>query len=112
LAGFNSWNGLTLVLLYEKYDGWQTETSKRRLGPYESKQLDAVLCPEDKAWVHEIRPPDAYLDVAQSYQSSIALFIALSRQKASHLGVVLDDDFIAYMTDFMDTEMARALTRG
>jgi len=98
---------LTLVTLYEKYYGWQTETLQRRLGPYASKQLYAVLNSEDRQWVHKIRPPDAHLNLAQSYQDSIALFIALSRQKALHFGISLDDDFIAYMTSFMDTEMVR-----
>ena len=94
-------------MLYEKYFGWQTETWKKRLGPYESKQLDAVLSSGDRAWVHKIRPPGANLNLAQSYQNSIALFVALSRQKAAYFGVALDEDFIVYMMDFMDTEMAR-----
>jgi hypothetical protein len=98
---------LTLVTLYEKYYGWQAETLQKRLGPYESKQLYAALTPEDKALVHTIRPPDARMNLAQSYQRSVALFIALSRHKALHFNVALDDDFIAYMTDFMDAEMAR-----
>jgi predicted nucleotidyltransferase len=98
---------LTLVVLYEKYFGWQTETLKRRLGSYESKQLDTVLDSGDREWIHKIRPPGADLNLAQSYQDSIALFIRLSRQKATHFGIALDDDFIAYMVDFMDTEMAR-----
>lgn len=98
---------LTLVMLYEKYYGWQTETLKKRLGSYESKQLDTVLSFEDKEWVHAIRPPDARLNLAQSYQNSVVLFIALSRQKAEHFGIVLNDEFTASMTSFMDTEMTR-----
>ena len=98
---------LTLVMLYEKYFGWQTETLKRRLGPYESKQLITALSSEDREWIYKIRSPDANLNLAQSYQNSIALFVALSRQKAAYFGVTLDEDFIAYMMDFMDTEMAR-----
>lgn len=98
---------LTLVILYEKYFGWQTETWKKRLGPYESKHLVTALDSGDRAWVHKIRSPDANLNLAQSYQNSIALFIALSRQKAAYFGVALDEDFIAYMMDFMDMEMAR-----
>ena len=97
---------LTLVMLYEKYFGWETETLKKRLGSYESKQLDAVLDSGDREWVHKIRPPGANLNLAQSYQNSIGLFVALSRQKAAYYGATLDEDFIAYMTNFMDTEMA------
>jgi predicted nucleotidyltransferase len=104
---WQSITNITLVLLYEKHFGWEPETLKKRLDGYETKCLYEALAPEEKEWIHRIRPPDARLDLASSYQASINLFVELSRQKARHLAVRLDEDLISYITDFMDAEIER-----
>ena len=104
---WQSITNLTLVLLYEKHFGWELETLKKRLDGYETKCLYEALAPEERARVHRVRPPDARLDLASSYQASVNLFVELSRQKARHLAVGLDEDLITYITGFMDAELER-----
>jgi predicted nucleotidyltransferase len=109
---YRRWEGITniaLVLLYEKHFGWECETLKKRLNGYEAKCLYEALAPEEREWVHRVRPPDARLDLALSYQASMNLFVELSRKKARHFEIALDDDLIAYITEFMDAEIGRYL---
>ena len=98
---------LTLVLLYEKHFGWERETLRKRLDGYRTKCLCEALAAEEAAHLHRIRPPHARLDLAASYQASVELLVELSRQKARHFGVALDDDLIAQIGGFMDDEIRR-----
>ncbi|HUT21536.1 MAG TPA: hypothetical protein VM366_20480 [Anaerolineae bacterium] len=98
---------LTLVLLYEKRFGWERETLRKRLDGYQTKCLCEALAAEEAAHLHRIRPPHARLDLAASYQASVELLVELSRQKARHFGVALDDDLIAQIGGFMDDEIRR-----
>jgi len=104
---WESITNVTLAMLYEKHFGWEPETLKRRLGSYEIRCLYEVLTPDEKEQVHIIRPPDAKLDLALSYQTSIELFIELSKQKAEHFGVILAHDLIEHIRGFMDLEISR-----
>jgi predicted nucleotidyltransferase len=103
---------ITLALLYEKHLGWRAETVKTRLGSFETGRLYPVLDPGEKKELDCIRPPDAKLAVASSYQASIELFIELSRCKAEYFSIVLDDDLIEYITRFMVVEIKRFQEHG
>ena len=98
---------LTLVLLHEKHFGWERETRSKRLDGYQTKCLCEALGAEEAGRLHRIRPPHARLDLAASYQASFELLVELSRQKARHFRVALDDDLIAYVGGFMDDEIRR-----
>jgi predicted nucleotidyltransferase len=98
---------LTLNMLYEKHFGWNPETLPRKLGGYETQHLYEHLDPNEKKQIDAIRPLDATMDLASSYQASIDLFIELSEQKAKHFGVKVDRDFISYIKEFMDLEIHR-----
>jgi hypothetical protein len=98
---------LTLNMLYEKHMGWRPETSVGKLGSYDTQHLYEQLTPHEQEQVHVIRPPDATIDLALSYQASIDMFIELSEQKARHVGVKVDHDFIEYITAFLDSEIQR-----
>ncbi len=104
---WQSISNLALVMLYEKHYGWEPETLKRGLGSGEIKRLYDDLDPEVEKIVNIIRPPEAQLDVALSYKTSIDLLVELSRRKAEYYEVALDESLIGYILDFMDVEMAR-----
>ena len=104
---WSSITGVTLVMLYEKYFGWETETTKRRLGSSETERLCNALEPHERQQIEVIFPPKAAVDLALSYQTSVDLFVELSKQKAEHLGVALDQEFVEYIQGFMDSEIAR-----
>jgi predicted nucleotidyltransferase len=112
---YRRWKSLTdvtLVLLYERHFGWERETLKQKLGPYEFKSLYENLDHAERTHLHAIYPPDAKLNLAFSYQASFELFITLSRQKAMHFEVGLDDRFIAYIKSFVDMEISRFHRQG
>lgn len=104
---WESISNIALVLLFEKYFGWQPETLKAKLSSGEIRHLYAALAPEDKEQVERIRPPNGKLDLARSYQASVHLFIRLSRQKAACFGVALSEELIEYIKGFMDAEIER-----
>ena len=107
---YRRWKGITdatLALLYEKKSGWRTDLERVRLGAGDAKKLYAQLDASEEAHLARIYPPNARLDLALSYRASTELFIALSQQKASALGVDLDLAFARYVTAFMDAEIAR-----
>jgi hypothetical protein len=94
-------------MLYEKHFGWEAEATKRRLGSSETERLYDVLEPHEKQQTDVIFPPKATLDLALSYRTSVDLFVELSKQKADHLCVALDLEFVEYIQGFMDSEIAR-----
>jgi hypothetical protein len=98
---------VTLAVLYEKHFGWTSEMEQTRLGSYGIKQLYDDLGPDEKEQVHNIRSPNGKLNIVSSYQASIELLIKLSKQKAEHFGIVLDNDLIEYIRRFMKVEVAK-----
>jgi len=115
---YRRWKSLTnmaIVLLYEKYFGWQAETVKKQLTAYETKHLSEALSSQDHGCVEAIYPSNGLLHLAQSYHASINLVIELSRQKAAYFGVSLDTEFIIYIQEFLQAELSqydRHLTGG
>ncbi len=104
---WESISNVTLVALYEKHFGWECESTRRKLGSSEIRRLYEDLTPPEVERVHIIRPPSARLDLALSYQTSVDLFIELSKEKAEHLRVALDHDLIGFIQEFMALEMGR-----
>jgi hypothetical protein len=97
---------VTLALLYEKHFGWKYEMEQTKLGSYGIERLYNDLSTDEKERVNSIRSPDGKLEIASSYQVSIELLIELSKQKAEHFGIVLDNDLIEYIRRFMIVEIA------
>ncbi|MFC1975245.1 hypothetical protein ACFLXQ_02475 [Chloroflexota bacterium] len=107
---YRRWKSITdatLVMLYEKYFGWESETFKKKLDPSEAKCLYENLEVDEKEQTHIIFPPNAKLDLALSYQTSIGMFIELAEQKADYFGTALDFGFIEYIKRFMNSEIDR-----
>jgi predicted nucleotidyltransferase len=96
-----------LSLLYEKHFGWQSETDNDKMGSSGINRLYADLDDHELQWVNSIRPSDGKVDISVSYQKSIQLLIELSRQKAEYYGIKLDNDFIEFISQFMDIELVR-----
>jgi hypothetical protein len=107
---YRRWRGITaitLVLLYEEHFGWETETVKKELASHEAVRLYETLDAYEKEAVRCIYPPDARLDLAQSFAAALHLFVELSKQKAGYFHLALDHDFIRYIQEFMNEEIDR-----
>jgi len=95
----------TTVLLLEKYTGWQITTTKKKLTPPEVHALMRNISDQERQVLDIMYPRRAVMNAATSYQASVHQYIELSKQKAQHLQVSLDNGFIEYMEQFMDNEI-------
>jgi predicted nucleotidyltransferase len=105
---YRRWKATTrnlLVLLYEKYFGWQEEVTRSDLRAQEAKQLYDALTPEDHHRLQAIYPPDAQINLAGSFGHSIEFYLDLAIQKARNLEVQINREFITYMKEFTRSEV-------
>jgi hypothetical protein len=103
---WKSMTDITLVMLYEKYFGWEKE-SRRGLRADEAKKLYEKVKGQERKALTKILPAWGQLDVASSYQASLNLFVELSKQKAKYFGKDLDSAFIGQMQSFLWAEIKR-----
>lgn len=106
---YRRWKSMTeimLVMLYEKYFGWEQE-SKKGLRANEARKLYEKAKGQERKALTKIFPAGGQLDVALSYQASFNLFVELSKQKAKHFGRNLDCVFIEQMQGFLEIEIKR-----
>jgi predicted nucleotidyltransferase len=107
---YRRWKGISdivLVLLFEKYFGWKKETSKRKISAKEANQLFRNIDDQDRKMLKKVFPTDASLEIASSFQHCIDLLIDLSKLKAKHFKVGLNDEFISYIKSFLNSEVKR-----
>lgn len=105
---WKSISDVALAMLYEKYFGW-VEENRQKLRANEAKRLYAKLESEDKGILAEVFPTTGNLNVALSYQASINLIVELSKQKARHLRLTVNDAFAEHMQEFLASEVERFL---
>ena len=102
-------SNITLVMLYEKYEGWTQDAVSGRLPGRETHLLEERVNPRERDVLDAIFPTSGQLNLARSYQHCIHLLIDLSRQKAARFDVAIDEGFIDYMRQFLDSEIDRFL---
>lgn len=107
---YRRWKYLTdslLVLLNEKYTGWQMTNESKKLRANESKLLYQNLTRSDMKKLEKIFPLNGVVDISKSFLSGLMLYIELSRDKAIAMNVSLDEEFIEYMVKFARKEVKR-----
>ncbi len=107
---YRRWKGTTnnlMVLLYEKYFGWQAEVARHDLRPQEAKRLYDALTPEDHKRLTAVYPLNARANLAESFGQCIGFYLDLSIQKARDLEISINREFITYMRKFTRSEIDR-----
>lgn len=97
----------TIVLLYEKYSGWQEKTSTKQVPVKELAELNKAISSDEKEKINRIFPSSGIVNIAESYKLCIEFLIALCKQKAEYFNVELNEDFIVHIEKFLHSETAR-----
>ncbi len=97
----------TMVLLYEKYFGWEEKTSKKKVHVKELSKLNKVMSNDENKILNKIFPSSGIVNIAESYKLCIVLLITLCKQKADYFKVELNEDFILHIERFLHSEITR-----
>ncbi|MGF7059341.1 hypothetical protein [Brassicibacter mesophilus] len=97
----------TIVLMYEKYFGWEEKTSKKQVPVKELSKLNKVISNDEKEILNRIFPSSGIVNIAESYKLCIEYLITLCKQKADYFKVELNEDFILYIERFLHSEITR-----
>jgi len=97
----------TMVLLYEKYFGWEEKTSKMKLHVKELSKLNKVMSNDENEILNRIFPSSGIVNIAESYKLCIELLITLCKQKSDYFKVELNQDFILHIERFLHSEITR-----
>lgn len=97
----------TMVLLYEKYFGWEEKTSKQKVHVKELSKLNKVMSNDENKILNKIFPSSGIVNIAESYKLSIELLITLCKQKADYFKVELNEDFVLHIERFLHSEITR-----
>lgn len=97
----------TMVLLYEKYFGWEEKTLRDQLSVKELSKLNKVISNYEKEILNRIFPSSGIVHIAESYKLCIELLITLCKQKADYFKVELNEDFILHIEKFLHSEITR-----
>jgi hypothetical protein len=107
---YRRWKGISdivMVLLYEKYFGWEEKSSKKKISAKEVSELYKKLNYDENELLKKIFPLSGNLNIAKSYELCIKLLITLCNQKADYYKVKLSEDFIQYVERFLNSEIKR-----
>ncbi len=110
---YRRWKGISnmvLVLLHEKYTGWQLTTTLKALPSREANRLYKQIEADEQAALTAIFPANAEVNLARSYQQCIELLTRLCCEKALYFDVEVDKAFIDFMQDFLVAETWRFLS--
>ena len=108
---YRRWKNLTnllLVLLHEKYFGYQEICDKKELGANEAKNLFQKLTKNDQWNLNKIFPTNGHLKIAESYLRALQMFNNESRVKAAFFNLPINDDFVKYMVVFAESELRKS----
>jgi predicted nucleotidyltransferase len=106
---YRRWKGVTNIvpiLLYEKHFGWQRESCKK-LMPQDFVLLYKNLSSDEKTKLEEVYPLNAELNIAKSFNKGVDLLIELSKLKAENFKIDIDENFIEYIKEFLNSEVKR-----
>lgn len=106
---YRRWKGVTdiiPILLYEKHFGWQ-EISLKKLSPHDFVLLYKKLSSDEKSKLEDVYPLNAKLDITESFKKGVALLIELSKLKAENFKTDIDENFIKYIKEFLNSEIKR-----
>ena len=97
----------TMVLLYEKYFGWEEKTLRDQVSVKELSKLNKVISNYEKEILNRIFPSSCIVNIAESYKLCIEFLITLCKQKADYFKVELNEDFILHIERFLHSEITR-----
>lgn len=97
----------TMVLLYEKYFGWEEKTLRDQVSVKELSKLNKVISNYEKEILNRIFPSSGIVNIAKSYKLCIEFLITLCKQKADYFKVELNEDFILHIERFLHSEITR-----
>jgi len=97
----------TMVLLYEKYFGWEEKTLRDQVSVTELSRLNKVISNYEKEILNRIFPSSGIVNIAESYKLCIEFLITLCKQKADYFKVELNEDFILHIERFLHSEITR-----
>lgn len=104
---WKNWTDVLLVMLEEKYIGWQQVNDKEKVKAHDSKLLFQKITKDDREKLEKVLPLDGKIDIPKSFLSGLMLYIELSKDKAKTINVALDEEFIKYMMEFAKDEVKR-----
>ncbi len=97
---YRRWKTMTdalLVLLEEKYFGFEKIQDKKVLNAPDSKRLLNIITYEDQKTLEKIMPLNGNLKISKSFLHNTKFFVELSKQKARKFRKELNSDFINHM---------------
>jgi predicted nucleotidyltransferase len=109
---YRRWKGTTnslMLLLYEKYFGWQRESIRRDLKPHEAKHLYYALSRQDAEQLETVLPLTGNFNLAVSYRNAIKYYIDLMEQKSLALAEPINDALVHIIHNFLNAEIERYL---
>lgn len=107
---YRRWQSLTnslLVILNEKYMGWQEINEQERIRAHDSKVLYKKMSKSDILKLKKVFPSDGMVDISKSFLSILDMYVEIADQKAKAQNVVLDEGFIKYIVNFAKKEVRR-----
>lgn len=96
-----------LVLLYEKYFGWEEKTTMKQVPAKELSKLNQMMSADETEILKRIFPDSGTVNIAESYKLCIEILVSLCREKAEFFKVDLDEGFIQHVEKFLDAEISR-----
>jgi len=107
---YRRWQSLTnslLLILSEKYLGWQLINEQERIRAHDAKVLYKKMIKSDILKLKKVFPSDGVVDISKSYISGLNLYVETACQKAEMQSVILDEEFIKYIVNFAKKEVLR-----
>lgn len=107
VAGYKKWNetvNLVLGLLFEKYHTYKKISQTKEFSRRRTKILYGLLNAEDKNAFNNILPYTGELNLVDSYMAALKIMIAISKEKAAHFDIGLNEEFITFIENFCEEE--------
>jgi len=107
---YRRWESLTdalLIILNEKYMGWQLVNEEERVRAHVAKVLYKRMTKEDILKLKKVFPSDGMVDISESYINALNLYLEIAHQKAKAQNITFDEEFIKYMMNFAEEEVRR-----
>ncbi|HCS39134.1 MAG TPA: hypothetical protein DIW44_06050 [Anaerolineaceae bacterium] len=107
IKGYKKWRetvNLLLGLLFEKYHTYKKSSHKNVFSRRKISNLYRRLNTADKMAFDKILPQSGELNLVDSFLEALKLIIAISKDKAAHFNIFLNEDFITYIENFCDDE--------